>query len=127
MLQLSLSQNEYFTIDGEIVVCLSRIIAGNRCNLAIEADRNIPIVRGTLREKNGEKRPDCIEKPLHTKAQHYKKDTLFRWNETRESAVCEMEKLAEELEQAGKLEQADCLRAQIDCLIPEPWEDEEPL
>jgi len=126
MLQLSLSQNDYFTINGDIVVCLARILSGNRCNFAIEADPSIPIERGYLREKNGRKRPDCIEKPL-SKSQRckYKKDTLFRWNETREDAVREMEKLAESLEKAGKAEQAHTLRMQIDCLIPEPWEDEE--
>ena len=126
MLQISLSPNDYFTINGDIVVCLARFLSGNRCNFAISADPGIRIERGSVREKNGYKRPQCIEKPLHKPQRYYsKKDTLFRWNETREDAINEMEKIADALEQAGKVEQADTIRMQIDCLLPEAWEDDE--
>jgi len=123
MLQISLTPDDYFTINGDIIVYLAKIIGGNRCSLAIEADRSIPIVRGSVLERNGARRPDCISKP-YRKPRHYKPDSLFRWNDNRESAVRTLEKLAAELEQSGAEKQAQALRVQIDRIIPEPWEDD---
>lgn len=61
MLSISLQPNEYITI-GDIVVKLSRL-SGDRCYLAIEADKSIPIVRGTVLEREGGTRPACLTPP----------------------------------------------------------------
>ena len=45
MLKLSLLPEEYLTINGDIVIQLSRV-AGGRAFLAIEADRTVPVIRG---------------------------------------------------------------------------------
>ena len=52
MLKLSLLPEEYLTINEDIVVQLIRV-AGGRASLAIHADREIPIVRGTVLEQEG--------------------------------------------------------------------------
>ncbi len=52
MLTLSLRPEEYFTINGDIVVKVSRV-TGTRCLLSIDADRSVPIVRGKVLERSG--------------------------------------------------------------------------
>ena len=60
MLQIALQPQEYFTIgDDAVVVQLARI-SGGRAYLRIEADRTVPIVRGTVLEREGHPRPDCL-------------------------------------------------------------------
>ena len=59
MLSISLTPEQYVTIGEDIVVKVSRM-EGGRCILAIEADRSIPIVRSTLRERAGTPPPKCI-------------------------------------------------------------------
>lgn len=62
MLALSLTPNEYITINGNIVVTVSRLHR-DRCYLAIHADKSIPIVRGTVLERQGGQRPACLDLP----------------------------------------------------------------
>jgi len=56
MLKLSLSAGEYLTIGENIVVQIYRC-EGGRSYLAIDAPREIPVVRGTVRERLGAQRP----------------------------------------------------------------------
>ena len=58
MLKLTLNQEEYLTIGG-IVVQVTRI-GGSQVELAIQADRSIPIVRGEVLERQGGERPACL-------------------------------------------------------------------
>ena len=60
MLKLSLSPEEYLTINGNIVVQLNRI-NGGRAYLSVNAAREIPIVRGRVLEREGAPRPACLE------------------------------------------------------------------
>ena len=70
MLSISLAPDEYITINGDIVVKVSKIARG-RCFLAIEADRDIPILRSSVLERNGTPRPSCIKPNLsHKKPSH---------------------------------------------------------
>lgn len=59
MLKLSLCPEEYLTINGDIVVQLTRV-SGGRAYLSIEAHRSIPIVRGEVLEREGGARPACL-------------------------------------------------------------------
>ena len=59
MLKISLTQGEYLTIGGDIVVQLYRS-EGGRSYLAIDAPREIPIVRGAVLEREGGRRPDRL-------------------------------------------------------------------
>ena len=77
MLSISLAPDEYFTINGDIVVKFSKVARG-RCFLAIEADRSIPIVRGAVLERNGTPPPDCIKNAPPRRRPKYRGGTLFR-------------------------------------------------
>ena len=50
MLCLHLAPGEYMTIGSDVVVQVDGI-AGNRCKLLIQAPRQVPIVRGAVRER----------------------------------------------------------------------------
>ena len=56
MLKLSLTPGEYLTIGEDIVVQVYRS-EGGRSYLAVDAPREIPIVRGAVREREGGLRP----------------------------------------------------------------------
>ncbi len=56
MLKLSLNSGEYINIGGNIIVQVYRV-AGDRTYLAIEAPREVPVVRGSVLEREGEARP----------------------------------------------------------------------
>ncbi len=56
MLKLSLNSGEYINIGGNVIVQVYRV-AGDRTYLAIEAPREIPVVRGSVLEREGEVRP----------------------------------------------------------------------
>ena len=121
MLKLSLLPDEYVTINGNIVVQVSRV-AGGRAGLNIDAPREIPVVRGTVLERNGEKRPDCLT-PQRKKAK-YVRDKVFPWNDDRERAVRAMYVVMERLEQQGAVDEVKILRKQLERIIPPVWEDE---
>ena len=55
MLKLTLLPDEYLTINGDIVVQLKRV-AGGRADVAVDAPREMPVVRGTLLERQGGER-----------------------------------------------------------------------
>ena len=59
MLKISLTQGEYLTIGGDIVVQLYRS-EGGRSYLAIDAPREVPIVRGAVLEREGGQRPERL-------------------------------------------------------------------
>ena len=122
MLKLTLFPEEYLTISGDIVVQLLRV-AGGRADVAVEAPRELPIVRGTVLEKNGGKRPDCLAPPSGKKPRFYR-DQIFRWNDDRERAVRAMRQVFDQLEQSGSANQARVLRAQLDRIIPAFWEED---
>ena len=59
MLKLSLAPGEYLTIGDDIVVQVYRAENG-RSYLAIDAPRDVPVVRGAVRERQGESRPEKL-------------------------------------------------------------------
>ncbi len=59
MLKLSLTPGEYLTIGEDVVVQLYRT-EGGRSYLAIDAPREISIVRGAVREREGGQRPERL-------------------------------------------------------------------
>lgn len=122
MLKLSLLPEEYLTINGDIVVQLSRV-AGGRAYLAIEADRGVPIVRGEVLERQGGERPACLTPPSGKAFRHYR-DRFFPRNDDRERAVRAMKQVLDQLEQKGAGEEATALRTQLDRIIPAFWEKE---
>ncbi len=59
MLKISLTPGEYLTIGDNVVVQLCRS-EGGRAYLAVEAPREIPIVRGAVLEREGGQKPACL-------------------------------------------------------------------
>ena len=121
MLKLTLLPNEYLVIGDNTVVQLARI-AGGRADLAIDAPRTVPIVRGAVLERDGGQRPACLAPPARTKAR-YHRDQIFRWNDDRERAVRVMKRVIDRLEENGAGDEAGILRTQLDRLIPAFWEE----
>ena len=122
MLKLTLLPDEYLMVGENIVVQLLRV-SGGRADVAIEAPRTVPVVRGAVLERQGGKRPACLEPPPKKKARYYR-DQVFRWNDDRERAVRSMKQVFERLEQNGAGEEAKILRTQLDRIIPAFWEDD---
>ena len=60
MLSLMLKDGEYLTIGEDIVI---QVFANSTIKLAIQAPREVPIVRGEVLERSGEERPDCVFAP----------------------------------------------------------------
>ena len=121
MLKLTLLPDEYLMIGNNTVVQLARI-AGGRADLAIDAPRTVPIVRGAVLERDGGQRPACLAPPARTKAR-YHRDQIFRWNDDRERAVRAMKRVIDRLEENGAGDEAGILRTQLDRLIPAFWEE----
>ncbi len=65
MLCLQLLPGEYLTI-GDNVVLQYDCTSGERCKLIVNAPREIPVVRGAVRERNGKPRPDCVFENLYS-------------------------------------------------------------
>lgn len=122
MLRLSMLPDQYLTINGNIVVQLTRV-AGGRAYVAVDAPREVPIVRGTLLEREGVERPACLAPPPSRKPK-LQRDLLFRWNDDRERAVRGIKQVIEHLEQTGAEDEAKALRIQLNRLLPTPWEEE---
>lgn len=122
MLKLSLLPDEYLTIDDNIVIQLTRV-AGGRADVAIEAPRTVPVLRGAVLERTGGKRPACLTALPKKKSRCYR-DQIFRWNDDRERAVRAMKQVFDSLEQSGAGEEAQALRTQLDRIIPTFWEED---
>lgn len=122
MLKLTLLPDEYVTIGGDVVVQLTRV-AGGRADVAVYADRSVPVMRGTVLERQGGQRPACLAPPPRTRAR-YCRDQVFRWNDDRERAVRAMKETFRRMEENGSAEEAAALRRQLDRIIPAVWEDE---
>ena len=60
MLSISLTPDEYVTI-GDVVVKVTKVV-GSRCFLAIQADKDTPILRSAVLERSGITPPSCIHK-----------------------------------------------------------------
>lgn len=121
MLKLSLSPDDYLTINGNIVVQLTQV-SGGRAYVAVEAAREIPIIRGRVLERDGAKRPDCLaaSNPRRSRPQ---RDGTFRWNEERRQAAKAIGQSLRRLEEQGAGEEAAALRAQLNRLLPALPED----
>ncbi len=122
MLKLTLLPDEYLMIGNNTVVQLARI-AGGRADLAIDAPRTVPIVRGAVLERDGGQRPGCLAPPPRKKARTYR-DQVFRWNDDRERAVRIMKQVIDRLERNGAGGEAKVLRTQLDRIVPAFWEED---
>lgn len=120
MLKLTLLPEDYLTIGGDIVVQLMRA-GGGKADVAIQAPREVPVLRGAVLERQGGQRPACLEPPAKRKP-HAHRDQVFYWNVDRERAVRRMRNIFDQIERAGAPEAAQALRVQLERIIPAYWE-----
>lgn len=122
MLKLTLLPEEYLTISDDIVIQLKRV-AGGRADVAVDAPREVPIVRGAVRERGGGARPACLTPPSGKKARYYR-DQVYRWNDDKERAVRAMKQVFDRLDRSGASQEVQILRTQLDRIIPAFWEED---
>ncbi len=94
MLCLQLLPGEYVTI-GDDVVLQYDCTSGERCKLVISAPREVPVLRGAVRERNGGKRPDCVFEKTH-----WVKRTV-PWDRSRAQALNAMRKRLSQMDEHG--------------------------
>ena len=57
MLSLQLKDGEYLTIGEDIVI---QVFTNSTIRVAVQAPRNMTVLRGEVLERNGEERPECL-------------------------------------------------------------------
>ena len=57
MLTLQLKDGEYLTIGEDIVI---QVFTNSTIRVAVQAPRDMTVLRGEVLEQNGEERPDCL-------------------------------------------------------------------
>ena len=116
MLCLSLSQGEYLTIGGNVVVQFDRM-TGDKCKLMIEAPREIPVLRGEVIERSGGERPDCVfDAPRWRKRE-------IPWDRSKAQALAAMRALLSRMDDGDSDVQA--LRRQLNHMFPPQGEAEQ--
>ena len=113
MLCLSLNQGEYLTIGSDVVVQLDAI-AGDRCKLAVQAPREVPILRGKVFEKSGGQRPNCV-----FNAPRWHKRELA-WDRSKAQALAAMRLLLSQMD--GGDSNVQTLRRQLEHMFPQDGE-----
>ncbi len=109
MLSLTLLPGEYLTI-GDDVVLQYDSTTGDRCRLDISAPREVPILRGEVRERNGISRPACV----HEKPRWHRREVP--WDRSKAQALSAMRKLLSEMD--GGDDNVQALRRQLNHLFP---------
>lgn len=110
MLSLSLNQGEYMTIGDKVVVQLD-CISGGSCKLAVQAPRELTILRGEVFERTGGQRPECVfDGPRRCRSE-------VPWNRSKAQALNAMRKLLSQMDSGDSNVQA--LRRQLNHMFPE--------
>ena len=66
MLSLQLKDGEYLTIGEDIVI---QVFTNSTIRVAVQAPRDMTVLRGEVLERIGEDRPDCLFDPKPAKKQ----------------------------------------------------------
>ncbi len=120
MLKLLLTPEEYVTINGNIVVQLTRI-SGRRVYLAVDAARDVPIVRGKVLEREGEVRPTCLTAPPGKRPPR-RREQVVCWNKDRERSVQTILAIMDRLDEQGMHDEIRIMRKELEHIIPQVWE-----
>lgn len=127
MLSLQLKSGEYLTIGDDIAVQIFQQ-SGSTFNVAVKAPREIPILRGEVRERT-EERPDGLrsrqlQQPSRRVRNARKLDALTRRKERESAAVREIGGILNRMEAQGGTptlqKEIGALRAQLELLTQEP-------
>lgn len=113
MLCLSLSPGEYLTVGEDVVLVLDQA-SGERCKLVIDAPREIPIVRGEVREREGRERPAVVYKKPRWRTHE------VPWDRSKGQALAAMRKLLGQMDDNDK--NVRDLRRQLNHMFPQTEE-----
>jgi len=109
MLCLSMAPGDYITVGENVVLQVDRM-SGDRCKLLIDAPREVPIVRGEVRERQGGERPAGVldKDRFHTPE--------VPWNRSKSQALAAMRKLLDQMD--GHDRNVQDLRRQLNHMFP---------
>ncbi len=111
MLCLSLLPGEYLTIGGEVVLQYHQT-TGERCRLTFHAPKEIPILRGSVLEREGGTRPDCV----FDQTRYCRRE--IPWNRSKAQALAAMRKLLDRMDDHDQT--VLDLRRQLNHIFPPP-------
>lgn len=115
MLSLQLKSGDYLTIGDSIAVQIFEQ-SGSSFRVAVKAPREIPILRGEVHERSGE-RPDGLrnKRPKSPSERRYDAKHFEKWIDKRELREAELQKKAEE--KAAVLREMKELAVQVDEIV----------
>ncbi len=110
MLCLSLLPGEYVTI-GDNIVLQYDCTEGDRCRMTVNAPREIPVLRGSVHERRGGERPDCVfDKPRWCKRE-------MPWDRSKAQALAAMRRVLAAMDTED--ENVQSLRRQLHHIFPQ--------
>ncbi len=109
MLCISMSPGDYLTIGENVVLQMDRV-TGSHCKVTVNAPREIPVVRGEVRERAGAQRPACLtEKPRW-------KTPELPWDQSKAQALAAMRRVLSQMD--GGDANVQTLRRQLEHIFP---------
>lgn len=120
MLSLMLKEGEYLTI-GEDVVVQAFPDSKSRVRLAIQAPKDMTILRGDLREKGGADRPECVR----GESRRSRPGPDLSWNRNKSQTLIAMRRLLGQMDSGD--DNVKNLRRQLDFLFPPEFASNETL
>lgn len=109
MLFLALTPGDYLTIGDDVVIQLDKL-AGNRCKLAVQAPKEVPVLRGKVLERAGGERPGY----LMDGSRWHRKEIV--WSRSKEQALAAMRRQLSQMD--GRDDGVKALRRQLNHMFP---------
>lgn len=122
MLNLNLKEGEYLTIGNDIVV--QTFPFGSQTQVLIDAPRELTILRGKLRERSGDAKPDAVidgyrkQTPSDRRHSEARRETLAKRQENRESARAALGEINAMLDALGATPESAWLRERMERIAP---------
>ena len=123
MLSLNVKDGEYITIGDDVVVQAFRY--GTQTQVLVDAPREKAILRGKVRERNGEIKPDALidgarKQPRPSDRRHAEawQETLAKRQENRESARAALGEINAMLDALGATPESAWLRERMERIAP---------
>ncbi len=109
MLVVSMSPGDYLTIGENVVLQMDRV-TGSHCKVTVDAPREIPVVRGAVRERAGAERPAAVfDKPRWRTPE-------LPWDQSKAQALAAMRRVLSQMD--GGDANVQSLRRQLDHIFP---------
>ena len=122
MLNLNLKEGEYLTIGDDIVV--QTFPYGSQTQVLIDAPRELTILRGKLRERGGETKPDAViegyrkQTPSDRRHAEARREKLAKRQASRESAQNALVEVNAMLDALGATPESAWLRERMERIAP---------